>query len=174
MQGSIDECVQTYPSLIHYSCYAMQLRPWLETFGRDAVRVLRFEDYVSQRAGTINDVCRFLGVACRTEQIETETIFNRSKGKPVFTDLWATIAELSAYRRVLRPLLPAPLRRVLYTRLLPAAPPAPSPPSADTIERLLDVFQDDVELLRQLTGAVAPLWDLAAVRRTYTPIRAAA
>ncbi|HPM84395.1 MAG TPA: sulfotransferase domain-containing protein [Candidatus Anammoximicrobium sp.] len=174
MTGSIDECVDRYPSLVNYSRYAMQIRPWLEVFGREAILLIRFEDYVRQRAATLLRLSHFLGVRCFSDLIVPEVAYNQSEGKPVFTSFWAKTHETSLYRRALRPLLPAGLRSWLGSVLLPSAPPAPPPPSATTVERLLDVFQADSEELRSLFGAGTPSWDFAAVRHKFAVSKRAA
>lgn len=46
----IDDAVREHRQLIDYSRYAFQIRPWLDAFGPHRVHVLRFEEYMSDRA----------------------------------------------------------------------------------------------------------------------------
>ena len=43
IRGGLDEAVSRYPELVQYGCYAMQLRPFLETYGPDKILPVFFE-----------------------------------------------------------------------------------------------------------------------------------
>ena len=43
-------------------CYADFLAPWLDTFGRDRLRIVWFEDLVTDEATVLGDVATFLGI----------------------------------------------------------------------------------------------------------------
>jgi hypothetical protein len=57
----IDEAVQRHPELVDYGCYAMQLRPWFERFGREAVLPVFFERLAAAPDAELLRVARFVG-----------------------------------------------------------------------------------------------------------------
>ncbi|MEX0642669.1 MAG: sulfotransferase domain-containing protein [Pirellulales bacterium] len=167
MARDIDACVRNEPNLLAFSRYAFQLRPWLEAYSRDAVTVVRFEDYVANRWREVARLSKFLNVPPCTDRIQADAVFNRSEKKPINTEFWSGSISSSAYRRLVRPLLTISVRNWLRVALLPQAPPAPSPPSADTIAMLVDKLAPEVEALRQLLGHPQPLWNLEDMWACY-------
>ncbi len=67
------------------------------------------------------------------------------------------------YRKIVRPLLPIRMRDALRGALLPKAPPKPSPPSRQIVQRIVDAVADDADSLRELMGRDQPLWDFEAM-----------
>jgi hypothetical protein len=57
----IDEAVNKYPELVAYGRYAMQLEPYLQVFGRDAVLPVFFDHLVREPQAELERVCRFIG-----------------------------------------------------------------------------------------------------------------
>ena len=72
----INEAVRKMPRYLDYSRYAMQVRPWIEAFGAENVRIVVFERYVRDRRGTVAELQRFLSLAPRPDLIEAERVFN--------------------------------------------------------------------------------------------------
>lgn len=63
VEGPIDQAAARYPELIDYGRYAMQITPWLERFGPDAVLPVFFERLLAHPQTELERVCRFLGYA---------------------------------------------------------------------------------------------------------------
>lgn len=164
---NIDDEVAKRPQFINYSRYAMQIQPWIDTFGRDRVCVLRFEDFVSSRVDSVAAVHRFLGVEERPDTIDPKSRHNASDAKPVVVGGWKRIYNSPVYRRALRPLLPLGVRDRLRATLLPRHDFIPDPPSMDTVERIIDAVRDDAEQLRIIMDRTEPLWDFDAVREKH-------
>jgi hypothetical protein len=61
--GPIDEAAAKYPALINYSRYAMQIRPFLDRFGKDRVLPVFFDRLLAEPQSELERVCRFLGYA---------------------------------------------------------------------------------------------------------------
>jgi hypothetical protein len=59
----IDEAALRRPELVAYSSYAMQLRPWLERFGPEAVLPVFFERLTAAPDAELARIARFLGHA---------------------------------------------------------------------------------------------------------------
>jgi len=161
----IDAAIAQLPDLVDFSLYGMQLRPWLEAFGRDALLPVRFEDYVADRRDGAARVMAFLGVEPDASGVNAAAVFNRSEGKPVTRGGWTRVIGSPIYRRTLRHVLPPGVRDWGRRLLLPSAPPRPDPPSPTTVERLVGRFRQDHRLLRDLLGDDAPAWDM---ERSFT------
>jgi hypothetical protein len=164
MTADLAASLRDFPELVATSCYAARLGPWLDAFGRETVKVIRFEDYVADRVGTLADLADFLGLGhAHIGEIDTGRVHNAGDSRPVATPGWRRVLRQPLYRQWLRPLLPRGLRDRLRAWLLPKPPPRPAPPGPETLAALAEIFQPDVEMLSHLIGADRPLWDLGAV-----------
>ena len=57
----INQAIDRYPELINYSCYGMQITPYLEEFGHKAVLPLFFDDLKKNKDRALNRVGTFIG-----------------------------------------------------------------------------------------------------------------
>jgi hypothetical protein len=57
----IDQAVDSHAGLVEYSLYSMQLRPYLQAYGRDAVLPLFFDQLTADPQGVLARVCEFIG-----------------------------------------------------------------------------------------------------------------
>ena len=57
----INRAIDRYPELINYSCYGMQITPYLKEFGSEAVLPLFFDDLKNSRDRALNRVGEFIG-----------------------------------------------------------------------------------------------------------------
>lgn len=161
MTPDLEASLRDFPELVETSRYAARLRPWIEAFGREALLALRFEDYIADRAGTLERIAAFLGhPGIAGARVEAGRAHNRGASRPVATPGWRRILGNPLYRRWVRPLLPIGLRDRLRDRLLPKAPPRSSPPDPDTLRRLAAILQPDAAALGRLMGLDGPPWDL--------------
>lgn len=147
MPADINEAVQAVPSLVNYSRYAMQVEPWIEAFGAERVRIVRFEDYVSDRVGWNSRLCAFLGVKAHPELIDSDKVFNKSEGKAVMGGPWRLVAHSALYRKLVRPFLSTGLKDRVRGRVLPKAPPKPEPPSDATVAFIRAAVEADQQSL---------------------------
>lgn len=60
-QCGLEEAVDKYPELIDYGRYAMQLEPYFEVFGREAVLPVFFDRLVREPQAELERICRFIG-----------------------------------------------------------------------------------------------------------------
>lgn len=161
----IDSAIRSEPMFVDHGRYAMQLEPWLAQFGRAAVLVDRFEDYVRDRAATVRRVGVFLDVPVDTRLIQTEREFN--KGGDQIAGYLRPIITSDLYKLWLRRLVPDRIRKRAFRLLAPRPPDRPPPPRLDTIDYLIERLGPDVQRLRELIGPDAPAWDFDATRRRY-------
>jgi hypothetical protein len=163
----IDEAIRCRSRLINYSRYAYQIEPWMAAFGRHAVEIIRFEDYIHDRRRTVEKISRFLGLEPHTHLLREDRVFNRSSDKPVAKDYWSVASGSPLYRRFIRPLIPLDLRQWISHLVLPRARMPMSVPSIQTVDYILDRVEDDAARLQELTGRTEPFWDLQSVRQSY-------
>jgi hypothetical protein len=169
MPADINAAVREFPELLDHTRYAMQITPWLETFGPEQVVIVRFEDYVADRPSTVATLSRFLGVAPRPDLVRTSTIYNPGTGRPVLRGPTAYLRRNPVYERLVRPLLPLTARDALRRFVLPKAPPRTAPPSLETVDSILEHLADDLDQLQRLMARSEPPWDFQAVRQRYSP-----
>lgn len=167
MPRGIEEALAAFPSLVDYSRYAWQLEPWVEAFGSEALLVLRFEDYVADRAETLRKVAGFLGQDFDGLPSPSGRVHNPTAGRPVATPGWRRLLDAGLYRRWIRPWFTPEARDRLRHWLLPKAPGRPPPPNRATVARLLPTLKADGEALRLLLGRERPLWDLDSALERY-------
>lgn len=159
---SIDEAVRSDPAFIQYSCYAMQVEPWLATFSPDNLRIILFEEYIRDRPRTIESLSTFLGLEPRPDLVQSDKIFNRAEDRTARVGTVERLRRSAVYRRFLRHVLPFDLKDRIRAAVLPKAPPRPDPPTPDTIAIILNGVRDDAARLAAIMGRRAPLWDLDA------------
>jgi hypothetical protein len=63
IEGPIDDAVQRHPELVDYGRYAMQIRPWLESFGADAILPVFTERLAAEPQAELERVMKFIGYA---------------------------------------------------------------------------------------------------------------
>jgi hypothetical protein len=66
----IDDAVEKHPELVEYGRYAMQLEPFLETFGCENVLPVFFEHLTAEPQKELERVCRFIGYRRRPRWTE--------------------------------------------------------------------------------------------------------
>ncbi len=57
----INQAISQYPELIEYSLYSKQLKPYLETFGREQILPVFFESLLSNKQEELERISHFIG-----------------------------------------------------------------------------------------------------------------
>ncbi len=60
ISSDINEAIDRFPELINYSCYAMQLQPYIDAFGEDSVLPVFYETIRSDPQSELSRIGRFL------------------------------------------------------------------------------------------------------------------
>src|SRR3974390_1790286 len=63
----LDEAVTRYPELADYSCYARQLEPFIETYGKAAILPVFFDRLRIFPQQELERTCRFIGYRGRVQ-----------------------------------------------------------------------------------------------------------
>jgi hypothetical protein len=155
-----------HPSLVDNGRYAFQLDAWLEHFPQEQLKVVRFEDYLADRAGTTQGLLSFLDLPPASLKADDPGL-NRSGELGAAVGLWARVHRSSVYRATLRRVLPDDLRLRIRGLVVPGPPPRPAPPTLAQVDEMLEVLRPDVERLATVLGMDRPPWDLDAVRTRF-------
>lgn len=101
------------PRFVDWSNYALQLRPWIAAFGREALMPLVFEEFIRDRNSVAARVASFVGLD-PVRLPECTGVSNvRGTQRAPRSSLLSQIQRSALYRRGLRPLLPARLHGAL-------------------------------------------------------------
>jgi hypothetical protein len=142
---------------INRSRYGVQLRPYVELFGRDQILPLIFEEYIADQEATLRQVAAFLQIA-PTGFSAVETV-DQHKSVGEWYIKYAAIRDFAAsdFFQRLRGLLPMGLRQAVKRRLSKklATTPTFTPDLRAEIGRLL---ADDVQAVEALLGRPAMAW----------------
>ena len=160
MGGNINQELALHPQLLHYSCYGMQIESWIAKFGRDAIHVMRFEDYVSDRLVALKGLCDFLGTRDKFGPLRGMGA-NRGESRRVAGAGVLRLYQTAVFHKLIKPYAPSFLRTVLRAVLLRNAKTTVIAPAPATIDQMLEVLAPDAERFEKLIGAGKPLWDLA-------------
>lgn len=146
----IDRAIERYPHLLDFSRYAMQIEPWIDTFGRQPVLIVEFEEYVSNRLIYAEKVQRFLGLEPECENIDASLRHNKREDARIATGLWRKIILGRVYRKAIRPLIPASVKAHLRRSILPPPSAESIIPSQETQQFIKDALRDDQAKLAQI------------------------
>ena len=153
-----ESVIFAHPIYINRSRYGVQLRPYLELFGRAQILPLIFEEYIADQPQTLQRVADFLGIdpAAFQRPSEADKATHRSVGEyqlgPIMQKVreWGGIDSLLAY-------VPAPVRqraRQSFGQQLTEKPTI-APATRQLLWRFLE---DDVHFVEALLGRQLPVW----------------
>lgn len=142
-----------------FSDYERQLTPWLMAFGHEQIRIVRFEDYVSDRVGTVAAVATFFrkratGRTSIERAIDVEVVHNPSVGRLEPTGLVGRFAKSDFYLRRVKGLIPAGPRALLKRGLSSTANPAWRAPDIDIRTQLAPQIADYPKFLERHAALV--------------------
>jgi len=102
----IDRAIEEFPMLIEYSRYAMQLSPFLATFGRDRILPVFFERLASHPQSELERVCRFIdypGLPRWDDSMGEQNVSNQRLRRSGWRDAMINVPGLKWMRRRLVP-----------------------------------------------------------------------
>ncbi|MCR4303445.1 MAG: sulfotransferase [Gallionella sp.] len=113
----IDEAVNKYPELIAYGRYAMQLEPYFEAFGRDAVLPVFFDHLVREPQAELERICKFIGYQCQPAWVENMKPDNVSSERIRKFPFYNLLVKSRPATWLRRNFIPQALRDAVKTRL---------------------------------------------------------
>jgi Sulfotransferase domain len=145
----IDRALDLHPELIAYSQYAMQLQPYLETFGSERVLPVFFERLIRQPQSELERICNFLGYSGQPvwqDDLDAQNVSSERMRKHELRDFLLDIPLLKALRQKLVPKSTRDWIRGLWT--LKEKPQL----SAERIAQLQAIFDEDLAKLTPWLG----------------------
>jgi hypothetical protein len=151
--------VREDPRYVAYSDYAMQLKPYLELFGRERIALLTAEQLAADPTAAVTMLCRWLGL---TGVPPAETFSERWNVRPAEGRIVRGRGLLNRLRHTalwsaLRPLWPRPLRDI-GLRLAERRAPLRDKSALEAIDYLRPILRVRVEVLTRLVERDFPEW----------------
>lgn len=166
------EALETNPLILECSSYAKQILPWIEEFGRENIKVVKFEDYKLERNQTVEEIFAFLGVEYRDEEIEEEKVLNAGEDQllppDVARNMIRSVTRSQWYKRKIHPNTPAWVRDLFKKTFYRKAESRPPPPASYQLDMLVEYFARDMSKLSTLFEQPALHWDLEATKMRYS------
>lgn len=113
----LEEAITRYPELIAYGQYSMQLKPYFDHFGRDAVLPVFFDRLIREPQAELERVCRFIGYQGSPQWQEDLKPSNVSSERIRRFPLYRYVVESPIATRLRRALVPQGLRDWVKGRL---------------------------------------------------------
>jgi Sulfotransferase family len=113
----IVEALDRHPELVAYGRYAMQLQPYLETFGPDAVLPVFFDRLVREPQAELERVCRFIGYREKPTWLRDLQPSNVSSERIRRFPFYATLVDSTPATWVRQRLIPRGWRDAIKRRL---------------------------------------------------------
>lgn len=153
--------------LFDISRYAMQLKPWIECFGLERIKVMTFEQFIKSRQACLDEICEFFDLSPMPE-VDTSVVKNPTEGRLMTNrSILRPLLDQPFYRNNIRPLLPGKLRDNLKSKLVPKAG-KPQPPRPDQLDYFINELRDEPRALADLLGHDQPFWDIEDIRQKYS------
>lgn len=146
---SIDSAVASHPSLVDYGCYAMQLRPYLESFGRDRVLPVFFERLVACPQAELRRITRFIHYPGEPVWMDGAAKTNASKDRLRRSPWRDRVVDASLLRTIRRRLVPKRVRNQVRRFWTITERPELSP---EVSRRVTARFDDDLAELGDWLG----------------------
>lgn len=162
VEGPPEDSVLQNPTYINRTRYGVQLRPYLDLFGRDQILLIIFEEYIADQPKTLAQICEFLGIALPDSTDEyQDAVVHKTVGGHYLPPTLNKLTYGDNVRRLLDH-VPSSLKRVTRRGLGKKieAKPEFSPALKETLWRLLE---DDVQTVETLLGRRLDQW-----RQGYT------
>jgi len=145
----IEEAIDKYPELVTYGCYATQLEPYFEAFGRAAVLPVFFDRLLSEPQMELERICHFIGYQgkpvwiqdLKPDNVSSERI-RKFPGYQFLVD-----SKLATWLR--RHFIPQGLRNAVKMKLRMRERPVLSEKAQARLEQVFDL---DLEVLGKLLG----------------------
>ena len=142
-----DTSLDAHPEIVEYGRYAMQVRPWIDAFGADAVQVESLETMKARPQEVLERVAAHIGYTGSPAWTEEQARVNASAERIRRFPLHGLLVDNPIASAVRRTLVPQGLRdRVKRARQMQDRPA----PSEAAVQRMQTVFAEDYAALKGL------------------------
>lgn len=161
----LDQALTRHPELIAYSCYARQLAPFIEAYGKAAILPVFFDRLLANPQGELERVCRFIGYGREVKWDEARSRSNVSAQRVRKFPLYDLIVEHPIAARLRRGLFPKALRTKVRRFLSMEARPAVAETTRKELEKR---FDDDLAILGDWLGVSLNCRNFRAITSTQS------
>ena len=145
----LEEAIPKHPELIEYSRYARQLKPFIESFGKENVLPVFFDRLTKDPQGELERACSFVGYGGKVDWHDAASRGNVSAERVRRFPLYDVVVEHPLAAKLRRNLLPKALRTKVRELLSMRARPVLSEPMRKHLET---VFNEDLAILSGWLG----------------------
>jgi hypothetical protein len=163
---SIDKAIDSLSILVDYSRYAMQIRPFLETFGHAKVQIVFFESLTKNSQTELERVCRFIGYEGAPKWSFDLPEQNVSSERMRQSPLRDKIVYSPVVTAVRKKLIPQSVRDKVKELWTMKDRPRLSP---DSTARLTKIFDEDLAQLGEWLGIELSCENFKAISKMHTP-----
>lgn len=156
----INEEVNLNSDLIKTSKYASQIKPWIFEFGRERVKVLKFERYVNSKKEVLNEVGDFLGLNDNELKI---SVGRRNKGEshriPPQMNIFKKLLYSQWYKNTIHPIIPKKTKEIVKRMVYSKAPKRPKGPKQETVNMIKEKLEKEVIEISKIYGCNRIMWN---------------
>jgi len=143
--------------IIDTSRYAYQIKPWIETFGRNSILFIDFKFLCDAPQDQINQITKFLGLD-DTKSFKFNDRENTSENLGA-TPLWYLELRNTKIVTTLRALLPRKVAKMIKSFVSKKNPTRKAPELPETvIQEMKKVLKNDAKELRKISGMTFSHW----------------
>jgi hypothetical protein len=149
IDGPIDQALETFPRLIDYSRYDMQIAPFVDAYGPEKILISSAERLSERPQEELERICRFLGYQGQPRWADTMARMNVSKERLIKSPLRDFLVNQPILQAIRRRFIPKSWRDGIKSFWqIPDRPHL----SEESVNRLKEIFDADLEQLGQRLG----------------------
>jgi hypothetical protein len=135
---NLEKALTLHPELVAYSCYARQLAPFIETYGKLAILPVFLDRLVADPQGELERICRFIGYGGKVKWDEQLSRDNASADRMRKFPLFDLLVEHPVAARLRQSLVPKAVRTKIRQVFTVGEPPALTGTALTELEKVFD------------------------------------
>ena len=156
----IDREVKRVSDFIEVSRYGMQIEPWIRKFGDKNKKIIKFENYISERKKVIKETLGFLGVEVNSVELGTEKNEGENNLIPPQIGFLKKILHSQFYKTFIHPRIPKNILDILKSKIYKKPPSRPNTLSKETVSFLINKLNKDIEKISRIAGCDEKMWSV--------------
>jgi hypothetical protein len=146
---SLVQALPRYSELVAYSRYALQLAPFIETYGKTSILPIFFERLIADPQGELERVCRFIGYGGKVQWDEELSRRNVSSERVRKFALYDLLVENPVASKLRQKLIPKAVRTKIRQYLSVGERPMLTEEAREKLEKQ---FDEDLAILGDWLG----------------------
>jgi hypothetical protein len=145
----INQAIEQHPELVEYSRYSMQLKPYFDSFGKDRVLPVFFENLCQNPQTELERICDFIGYSGKAKWDEELGTRNRSTERMRKSAWRELVVEAPILKEVRQQLIPKEFRNWVRSWWTMKKKPELTP---ENYQYLQKIFDEDLAVLGSWIG----------------------